>query len=82
MDALSLAVEYWSGSPRAEFTQVPSDITVGELLREVTEAMRLPRRTPFKLVRSKRELPRAHTLKELGIENGTTLEVAPEVSAG
>lgn len=82
MTALSLAVEYWSGSPRAALADIPTDTTVGELLSEVERAMRLPLRTPYKLVRGSHELPRARTLGDLGIVDGETLQVAPEVSAG
>lgn len=47
---LSLTVKDWNGSHVAELSDVPADTTVGEVVEEVTEAMNLPRHTPYALV--------------------------------
>ena len=82
MAALNLAVVDWNRSRRAEISEVPSDFTVGELLSEVSEEMRLPRETPYHLIYGGQKLPRTTTLEEAGIEDGEEVVIAPEVSAG
>ena len=82
MGALSLAVVDWSRSRRAELSDVPVDTSVGELLSEVREAMRLPSETPYHLIHDGAKLSRALTLEEAGVKDGEEITVAPEVSAG
>ena len=80
---LSLTVKDWNGSHVAELSDVPADTTVGEVVEEVTEAMNLPRHTPYALVdRRARKLPHSFTLAEAGLENGEEVQVAADVRAG
>jgi hypothetical protein len=80
--ALRLAVRDWSRSRNAELSEVPTDITIGELLSEVKEEMHLPRETPYHLLYSGQKLNRSLTLQEIGIEDEAEVTIAPEVSAG
>jgi len=82
MATLELTVLDWSGSSRADLSDVPSDITVGELLAEVKGTMGLPARTPYGLVRNGHKVARGLTLDEAGIASGEEVTIAPEVSAG
>lgn len=82
MTALNLAVADWTGSLRADLPEVPSDLTVGELLAEVKEAMQLPTRTPYDLFYGGEKLARGLTLEEVGIADGEEVTVTPEVTAG
>ncbi len=79
---LRLAVRDWSRSRNAELSEVPNDITVGELLSEVKEEMQLPRETPYHLLYGGQKLNRTLTLQEIGIEDEAEVTIAPEVSAG
>jgi SUMO-like protein len=82
MTALNLAIVDWSRSRRADFTEVPSDTTMGELVTEVKEAMQLARDTPFHIIYGGTKLQRDLTLDEVGVEDGEEITIAPEVSAG
>ncbi len=82
MNTLTLEVTDWNASRRAELKEVPNDITVGELIGEVREAMSLPRETPYELIHQGEKLNRGATLEESGVQDKQELTVAPEVSAG
>ena len=81
MQTLTLEVTDWSRSQIAELTDLPPDMTVGEVLDEVQDAMSLPRE-PFHLLYDGDKLNRSATLDEVGVKSGDTLTIAPEVSAG
>ena len=82
MTTLALDVADWNASRHAELPEVPPDLTVGELIGEVRDAMSLPRDTPYELIYRGAKLNRAATLEEVGVETGEELTIAPEVSAG
>ena len=79
---LELEVVDWNQSRRASIPEVPVDYTVGELLKEVGEAMALAEATPHHLIHNGQKLNRSMTLEEAGVESGAELTVAPEVMAG
>lgn len=81
MQTLSIEVTDWSRSQFAELSDLPPDMTVGEVLDEVQDAMSLPRE-PYHLLFDGDKLNRSATLEELGVESGDELTIAPEVSAG
>lgn len=82
MNALNLAVVDWSRSRRADLTEVPSAMTVGEFMPEIREAMELARDTPYALIYEGTKLARNLTLAEAGVQEGAEMVIAPEVSAG
>jgi hypothetical protein len=71
----------WSRSQVAELSELAPDMTVGEVLDEVRDAMSLPRE-PYHLLFGGDKLNRSATLEELGVKSGDELTIAPEVSAG
>jgi len=81
MQTMTIEVADWSRSQVAELADIPPDMTVGELLDEVQEAMSLPRDN-FHLLHDGEKLNRSATLQEIGVEPGDELTIAPEVSAG
>jgi Ubiquitin-2 like Rad60 SUMO-like len=81
MQTLTIEVTDWSRSQVAELSDLPPDMTVGEVLDEVQDAMSLPRE-PYHLLFDGEKLNRSATLEELGVETGNELTIAPEVSAG
>jgi hypothetical protein len=81
MHTLTIEVTDWSRSQIAELSDLPLDMTVGEVLDEVQDAMSLPRE-PFHLLYEGDKLNRSATLDEAGVKSGDTLTIAPEVSAG
>jgi hypothetical protein len=81
MHTLTIEVADWSRSQVAELSDLPLDMTVGEVLDEVQDAMSLPRE-PYHLLFEGEKLNRGATLDELGVESGDELTIAPEVSAG
>ena len=82
MSTLTLEVADWNASRRAELEEVPDDITIGELIGEVRDAMSLPRDTPYELIYQGEKLNRGSTLEDIGVSSGEELTIAPEVSAG
>jgi hypothetical protein len=81
MQTLTIEVTDWSRSQIAELSDLPLDMTVGEVLDEVQDAMSLPRE-PFHLLFEGDKLNRSSTLEEIGVKSGDELTIAPEVSAG
>jgi hypothetical protein len=82
MTTLTVRITDWSRSlPGTEFLDIPSDVTVGEILDEATEAMSLPNQNYHALYEGEK-LNRSATLEEIGIESGEELTIAPDVSAG
>ena len=82
MTTLTVRVNDWSRSlPGTEFVDIPSDVTVGEIVDEATEAMALPDQN-YHAVYEGEKLNRSATLQEIGIESGEELTIAPDVSAG
>jgi hypothetical protein len=81
MQTLTIDVTDWSRSQTAQLSDLPVDMTIGELLDEVHEAMSLPRE-PYHLLFDGDKLNRSATLEEAGVESGDELTIAPEVSAG
>ena len=81
MQTLNIEVTDWSRSQVADLSDLPPDMTVGEVLDEVQDAMSLPRE-PYHLLFDGDKLNRSATLEELGVETGDELTIAPEVSAG
>ena len=82
MTTLTVRVSDWSRSlPGAEFLDVPSDMTVGEIVNEATEVMALPNQN-YHAIYEGEKLSRSTTLDEIGIESGEELTIAPDVSAG
>ena len=81
METLTIEVTDWSRSQVAELSELPLDMTVGEVLDEVQDAMSLPRE-PYHLLFDGEKLNRSATLEEVGVETGNELTIAPEVSAG
>ena len=82
MTTLTVRVTDWSRSlPGTEFLDIPSDVTVGEIVDEATEAMALPDQN-YHAVYEGEKLNRSSTLQEIGIESGEELTIAPDVSAG
>jgi hypothetical protein len=81
MQTLTIEVTDWSRSQIAELSDLPLDMTIGEVLDEVQDAMSLPRE-PFHLLYEGDKLNRSVTLDEAGVKSGDTLTIAPEVSAG
>jgi hypothetical protein len=81
MQTLTIEVTDWSRSQVAELSDLPPDITVGEVLDEVQDVMSLPRE-PYHLLFDGEKLNRSATLEEVGVETGNELTIAPEVSAG
>lgn len=82
MSTLALEVSDWNASRRAELDEVPGELTVGELIGELREAMSLPRDTPYELIHAGAKLARGLTLEEAGLRSGEEVIIAPEVSAG
>ena len=79
---MTFTITDWSRSNLATLDDVAGDTTIGELVDEVTDAMNLPRHTPYSLVdRRQRKLPASVTVAA-GIEDGEEMQVADEVSAG
>lgn len=81
MQTLTIEVADWSRSQVAELSDLPPDMTVGEVLEEVQDAMSLPREA-YHLLFGGDKLNRSTTLEELGVQSGDELTIAPEVSAG
>ena len=82
MTTLTVRVTDWSRSqPGTEFLDIPSDVTIGELLDQAQEAMALPDQNYHALFEGEK-LNRSATLEEIGIESGEELTIAPDVSAG
>ena len=82
MTTLTVRVTDWSRSlPGTEFLDIPSDVTVGEIVDEATEAMALPGQNYHALYEGEK-LNRSATLQEIGMESGEELTIAPDVSAG
>jgi hypothetical protein len=81
MQTLSIEITDWSRSQIAALSDLPPDMTVGEVLDEVQDAMSLPRE-PYHLLYDGDKLNRSTTLEELGVETGDEFTIAPEVSAG
>jgi hypothetical protein len=79
---MNLAVVDWNRSWRADLFEIPPDTTVGELLSEVREEMKLPQDTPYHLLYGGEKLNRSVPLEETGISDGEEITIAPEVSAG
>ena len=82
MATISLAVSDWNASRRVDLADVPSDLTIGEIITEVRNALSLPNDTPYHLVHKGEKLTRGATLDEVGVENQDEITIAPEVSAG
>ncbi len=78
----SVVVVDWNRSNRAEFSHVPSNTTVGDLLDEARGALALAPETPWDLILGDEKLARGMTLGEAGVRTGTELTAAPTVSAG
>jgi hypothetical protein len=81
MQTITIEVTDWSRSQIAELSDLPLDMSVGEVLDEVQDAMSLPHE-PYHLLFDGDKLNRSATLAELGVETGDELTIAPEVSAG
>jgi hypothetical protein len=81
MQTITIEVADWSRSQIAELSDLPLDMSVGEVLDEVQDAMSLPHE-PYHLLFDGDKLNRSATLAELGVETGDELTIAPEVSAG
>jgi hypothetical protein len=81
MQTLTIEVSDWSRSQMAELSDLSPEMTVGEVLDEVQDAMSLPRE-PYHLLFSGDKLNRTATLEEIGVKSGDELTIAPEVSAG
>jgi hypothetical protein len=81
MHTLTLEVTDWSRSQFADLPDLPSTMTVGEVLDEVRDAMSLPREA-YHLLFDGQKLNRTATLEDAGVETGDELTIAPEVSAG
>ena len=82
MTTLTVRVTDWSRSqPGTEFLDIPSDVTIGELLDQAQETMALPDQNYHALFEGEK-LNRSATLEEIGIESGEELTIAPDVSAG
>jgi hypothetical protein len=81
MQTLTIDVTDWSRSQVAQLSDLPVEMTIGELLDEVHEAMSLPRE-PYHLLFDGDKLNRSATLEETGVQSGDELTIAPEVSAG
>jgi hypothetical protein len=81
MQTLTIEVTDWSRSQVAELPDLPPDMTVGEVLDEVRDAMALPRE-PYHLLFDGDKLNHGTTLEEAGVKSGDELTIAPEVSAG
>ena len=81
MQTLTIDVADWSRSQVAELSDLSPDMTVGEVLEEVQDAMSLPREA-YHLLFEGDKLNRTATLEELGVESGDEMTIAPEVSAG
>ena len=82
MTTMTVEVKDWSASRRAEVSDVPTEMTVGELIGEVRDAMSLPRGTPYHLVHDGVKLNRGTTLADAGVRPESELTISPEVSAG
>jgi hypothetical protein len=81
MQTLTIEVTDWTRSQVAQLSDLPFDMTVGQVLDEVQDAMSLPREA-FHLLLDGQKLNRSATLEEAGLETGHELTIAPEVSAG
>jgi hypothetical protein len=79
---IELDVVDWNESRRASIPEVPVDMTVGELLKELEDSMSLSSTTTHHLIFDGQKLNRGQTLEEVNVETGDTLTVAPEVMAG
>ncbi len=72
----------WQQSKRVELENVPRSATVGETLSAAVRAMELPFKSAFQAAFRGRQLNRAETLDEAGLDSGHEVRVVPEVSAG
>ena len=79
---IDLEVVDWNETRRATVPEIPVDMTVGELQKELQEALQLSTETTHHLIFDGMKLNNSSTLEEIGIESGQTLTVAPEVMAG
>ena len=81
METMTIDVTDWSRSQVAELADLPEETTVGELLDELEDAMSLPREN-YHLLFNGEKLNRTETLSGAGVQSGSELTIAPEVSAG
>jgi hypothetical protein len=79
---INVALTDWERSGRAELDGVARDTTVGELVSEGVRLLGLRLQTFYQPLLGGRELNPAETIEEAGIQNGSELELIPEVSAG
>jgi hypothetical protein len=82
MRTIELEVVDWNQSRRATIPEVPSDITVGELLANLSEAMTLSEDTRHYLIHDGQRLNNHQTLEEIGVDEAAEMTIAPEVVAG
>jgi hypothetical protein len=82
MRTINVEVVDWNQSRRATLPEVPCDITVGELLASLADAMALSEDTRHYLIHDGQRLNNHQTLEDLDIDDGAEMTVAPEVVAG
>lgn len=81
--SVSFVVADWNRSrTRAQLANIPGRTTIGELLSELRDSMRLPREAVYHLIHGGEKLSRTATVEEAGIAEGEEVTIAPEVSAG
>ena len=78
----NLVMRTWEGNRQAVLEVVPSNATVGEIVSDSTQALKLPFQNFFQAVVRGRELNHSDTLEEAGLLDADEIELVPEVSAG
>ncbi len=79
---VSLSFVDWQQSKRVELADIPANETIGSVLREAVDALRLPVKDAYHALFKGRQLNNGTTLDEAGILEDGELQVIPEVTAG
>jgi hypothetical protein len=72
----------WTGQRRARISALSDDVTIGEVVEELVQALHLPPNTPYAARVAEQKLNKTDTLGDLDLADEAELVIAPEVSAG
>jgi hypothetical protein len=72
----------WTRQRRACVSQLTEEVTVGEVVDELVQALSLPADTPYAARVEDRKLNKTDALGDLDLPDEAELVLAPEVSAG
>jgi hypothetical protein len=72
----------WTRQRRARVSELTAEVTVGEVVDELVQAMHLPTDTPYAARYADQKLNKTDTLADLDLPDEAEFVLAPEVSAG